>query len=102
MTAHLRRGGRRVPLRAPVPALAIALALACALGGLAAVPRPSSAATLHRKFEFETPGYGAPGRSLTDHYLMLVSGTWHLFYTELPSATAPACRIGHATSTDLI
>jgi len=91
------RGGLRTPRRA---VLVFASVLLAALAGAGATP--SAAATLHRLIDFETPGYGAPGRALTDHFLLHVSGTWHLFYTDLPSPTVPACRIGHATSTDLV
>ena len=84
------------------PLAALALVLALALAGTAVLAGSSVAATLHRRIDFETPGYGAPGRKLTDHCFVQSGGTWHLFYTELPSALAPACRIGHATSTDLV
>ena len=106
MTAR-RRGGKRSRTRWARPlafALAVAGALVAGLPGLAGVAAlpPADAATLHHRFDFETPGYGAPGRYLTDHFLMQSGGLWHLFYTELPSAGVPACRIGHASSVDLV
>jgi hypothetical protein len=83
-------------------ALVRGLVVACLLAAICPGPGPAAGATLHRKFDFETTGYGGFGRSLTDHFLLEVAGTWHLFYTEQPSATVTTCRIGHATSTDLI
>jgi hypothetical protein len=91
------RGGFGTPRRAVFVLAAVLLA-----GLTAAGATPPAAATLHRLIDFETPGYGAPGRRLTDHFVMEVAGTWHLFYTELPSPTSSECRIGHATSADLI
>ncbi len=74
-------------------------ALACAF---AAAPGPAFGATLHSRLDFEMPGYGSSRRVITDHYLMNETGTWHLFYTELPGPYAAASRIGHATSPDLV
>jgi predicted GH43/DUF377 family glycosyl hydrolase len=71
---------------------AVALALAAARAD----------ATAYTRFDFETPSYGAPGRRLSDHQLLKVGATWHLFYTELASAHTPVARIGHAASTDLV
>ncbi len=92
------RGRFRLRARAAPGAIGWLLAAAAAI----APAPPAAAATLHRRFDFETPGYGAAGRDLADYFALEVAGTWHLFYTELPSATVPACRIGHATSSDLV
>jgi hypothetical protein len=81
------------PSRVPLRALASLLVVLCATA--------ASAATLHRKIDFESPAYGSPGRRMSDHALIENAGTWHLFYTELVSPQTPVCRIGHATSTDL-
>jgi hypothetical protein len=59
-------------------------------------------AVTYTSFDFETPSYGAIGRLLSDFCFFKSSGTWHVFYTEFPSATVSVCRIGHASSTDLI
>lgn len=82
--------------------MAWALALGMAGPGAGPSPRDAVAATVHTRIDFETPGYGAFGRRISDHFLLETGGTFHLFYTELPGPQAPLCRIGHATSTDLV
>lgn len=77
--------------------------LACVLAVASLALAPAWAgATVYTRFDFETPSYGAPGRRLSDHQLLKVGATWHLFYTELASAQTPVDRIGHAVSTDLV
>jgi len=81
---------------------AVALvALAAGLVVAGGAPRVA-AATLHQRFDFEQPGYGRAGREITDHFLLQSGGEWHLFYTELAGPATPQCRIGHATSPDLV
>src|SRR5688572_7361840 len=82
----------------------VALALGLAVAGLAGGtgPRDAAAAAVHTRIDFETPGYGAFGRRISDHFLLELGGTFHLFYTELPTPQTPTSRIGHASSTDLV
>src|SRR5690242_2472963 len=79
------------------PALGAALIAAVWFAGFA----PGVHATVFTRFDFETPGYGSEPRKLTDHCLVKVAGSWHLFYTEMASAVATN-HIGHAVSTDLV
>jgi hypothetical protein len=89
-------------LRPALRAAALGLAFGLAALAVAAAPREAGAATVHTRIDLETPGYGGFGRRLSDHFLLDVDGTFHLFYTELVTPLNPVCRIGHATSTDLV
>jgi len=93
--ARARAGHRRV--RAPLGWL---IALACAATVLVLAPR--AGATVYTSFDFETPSYGGFGRRISDHQLLKVNGTWHLFYTEVQSSVSPLTHIGHAVSSDLV
>ena len=94
---HAPARARHRRARAPFGRL---LALACAAVLLSFAPR--AGATVYTSLDFETPSYGGFGRRLSDHQLLKVGGTWHLFYTDLKTQVTPLTRIGHAVSTDLV
>jgi hypothetical protein len=97
MPGPIRRLRARMERRVGV-ALGVCLAGALAASILAA---PPARATVYSRIDFEVPGYGAPPRRMSDHYLLKNAGVWHLFYAELLGPAGPN-KIGHAVSTDLI
>jgi hypothetical protein len=94
------RGTGPLPIVAPALRL-VALALV-ALSLVALTLVRDASAVVYTSYDFEPPSYGETGRLISDFYVLKNAGVWHLYYTELPSPTVAVCRIGHATSPDLV